>query len=141
MTRLPPVKLSPNAGREAEAIRAQRRLFNEAIAAHDAKRISICWLPDIQVSTSSGQPLLGRDEVQQAFARFFADPAFVTFERTPAQITISGDGRTAAEIGQWVGNWRGDPPTTLQGAYMASWQKHGGRWLIQAELYVPLEDA
>lgn len=140
MTRLPPVKLSPNAGREADAIRAQRQLFNAAIAAHDARRISACWLPDIQVSTSSGRPLIGRDAVQQAFEQFFADPAFVTFERTPDQVTISSDGRTAAETGHWVGSWRGNPPSMMRGAYMASWQKDGGRWLIQAELYVPLDD-
>ena len=125
---------SPN--REAQAIREQRRRFNEAIAAHDARKLDACWMADIHISTSAGQPIVGRAAYQQAFAQFFADAAFITFTRTPTQITLSDDGRTAAEAGEWIGRWRN--ATQQRGQYMASWHKEGSRWLIQAELYVPL---
>lgn len=128
-----------NTEREERAIRAQRRLFNDAIAAHDARRISACWLPDVMVMTSASVPLVGRAAVQHAFEGFFADPTFVTFVRTPTQIRVSTDGEHAAESGDWEGSWRGQPlPTIMRGTYLASWRKDGPRWLLQAELYVPL---
>jgi ketosteroid isomerase-like protein len=122
------------------AIRTQRRLFNEAIAAHDMRRIDACWLPDIQVSTSSGSALIGRDAVRAAFLQFFNDPEFDAFVRTPEQIQLSDDGATAAERGTWRGLWRGRRAGLNQGGvYMAAWVRDGSRWLIQAELYVPLQ--
>ncbi len=133
------IQLPQNPQREEHAIREQRRLFNEAIAAHDARNVGACWLPDVQVCTSDGRPLVGRAEVQQAFEQFFADPKFITFTRTSTQVTLSDDGRTAAEAGEWLGLWRGvDEPNTRRGAYLASWHKQGRNWLLQAELFVPL---
>jgi ketosteroid isomerase-like protein len=136
----------PDPERDERNIRTQRRLFNEAIAAHDPRRISACWLPDIQVMTSAGISLIGRDAVQRAFEGFFADPAFVTFVRTPTRIQIGadgGDGATAAEHGEWEGHWRGNGQLAIvrRGVYLGSWRKEGGqggRWLLQCELFVPL---
>ncbi len=135
-----PIRLPHNPEREAQAIREQRRRFNEAIAAHDTRKLDACWLADIHVSTSDNQPLIGRAAYQKAFEAFFAMPNFVTFVRTPGQVTVSGDGQTAAETGEWAGQWRlaANDLDIRRGQYMASWRKEGGRWLIQAELYVPL---
>jgi ketosteroid isomerase-like protein len=127
------------AERDERAIRTQRRLFNDAISAHDAKRISACWLPDIMVMTSASIPLVGRDAVQAIFERFFADPTFITFVRSTTGIRISADGEHAAETGEWEGSWRGNPlPTIMRGTYLGSWRKEDARWLLQAELFVPL---
>lgn len=134
--------VTPASQRASAVIRGQRRQFNEAILAHDATAIGAHWLPDIQVSTSSGRPLVGKDEYKRAFERFFADAAFITFARNTLTVTVSDDGKTAAEFGEWVGTWR--RPTVEQqqrGAYLASWRLIGGRWLIQAELYVPLGES
>ena len=128
-----------NLQRDEQAIREQRRLFNEAIAAHDAKRVGDCWLADVHVSASDGRPLIGRAAVQKAFEQFFADPTFVTFTRTPMTVTLSEDGSSAAEAGDWIGLWRkADGPTTRRGTYLASWRRQGRSWLLQAELFVPL---
>jgi uncharacterized protein (TIGR02246 family) len=133
------IPLPHNPQREAQAIREERRLFNEAIAAHDARHISDCWLPDVQVSTSDGRPLVGREAVRRAFEMFFADPTFITFTRTPTEVKVSEDGRTAAEFGEWVGEWRKADHSHIQrGAYLASWRKQNKRWLLHAELFVPL---
>lgn len=130
-----------NPEREEKAIREQRRLFNEAIAAHDARQVGATWLSDIQVSASDGRAMIGREAVQKAFEGFFADPNFIAFVRTPTQIRLSEDGNTAAEHGNWVGRWHhAGELSTRHGVYLGSWRKQGWRWLIQAELYVPLGD-
>lgn len=131
--------VTPASQQASAVIRERRRQFNDAIAAHDATSIGAHWLPDIQVSTSSGRPLVGKDEYKHAFERFFADAAFITFTRNTLTVTVSDDGKTAAESGEWVGRWRRPAGEQQQrGAYLASWRLIGGRWLIQAELYVPL---
>ena len=140
----PPIPLlfTHNIKRELEAIHEQRQLFNEAIRAHDARTVGACWLPDVQVSTSAGRPLVGREAVQRAFEHFFADLDFITFIRTPTQIVISEDGRTAAENGEWLGHWHAKNGRRIQrGTYLGSWRKRGKRWLLQAELFVPLGES
>lgn len=133
---------TPASRQAATVIREQRRQFNDAITAHDAAAIGAHWLPDIQVSTSSGRPLVGKDEYKRAFERFFADEAFIAFTRNTSTVTVSDDGKTAAESGEWVGRWRRRSGEQQQrGAYLASWRLIGGRWLIQAELYVPLGES
>jgi ketosteroid isomerase-like protein len=122
-----------------KTIRAQRAQFNDAILAHDPAAITTHWLPDIQVSTSAGRAIIGRDAYQQAFQGFFADTSFIAFVRETKSVLISEDGKTAAESGEWVGRWRAKQGEQRQhGAYLASWRFVAGRWLIQAELYVPL---
>jgi uncharacterized protein (TIGR02246 family) len=139
MTSNPIMPPPRNSQRNEQTIREQRRRFNDAIAAHDARRIGQCWLPDVQVSTSDGRPLVGRAAVQAAFEEFFADPTFVTFTRTTTQVTLSTDGNVAAEAGEWVGQWRKSSGlATRHGVYLASWHRQGQRWLLQAELFVPL---
>lgn len=126
----------PTSERDIQIIREQRRRFNEAIAARDTRKLDACWLPDIHISTSAGQPIIGRAEYQRAFESFFAMPDFIAFIRTSGMIVVSEDEHTAAEVGTWQGRWRKGPEQ--HGQYMASWRKEGNRWLIQAELYVPL---
>jgi uncharacterized protein (TIGR02246 family) len=136
-----PLLLTLNVKRETHAIHEQRRLFNEAIAAHDPRKVGACWLPDVQVSTSAGRPLVGREAVQRAFEQFFADDTFITFTRTPTQVSFSTDGTIAAETGEWVGLWRvksAGEPHAQRGTYLGSWRKRGDVWLLQAELFVPL---
>lgn len=133
---------TPETRQASTVIREQRRQFNDAIMTHDAAAIGAHWLPDIQVSTSSGRPLVGKDEYKRAFERFFADASFITFTRTTSTVTVSDDGKTAAEAGEWLGRWRRQNGEQQQrGAYLASWRLIGGRWLIQAELYVPLGES
>ena len=134
-----PLLFTHNVKRETQAIREQRHQFNDAITAHDARTVGACWLPDVQVSTSAGRPLVGREAVQRAFDHFFADADFITFIRTPTQIAISEDGHTAAETGEWLGHWRAKNRRRIQrGTYLGSWRKRGEQWLLQAELFVPL---
>jgi hypothetical protein len=51
---------------------------------------------------------------------------------------VAADGRRAAEIGRWVGSWKGG--VEISGAYMAAWRESRGQWLLERELYITLQD-
>jgi ketosteroid isomerase-like protein len=124
---------------DTQTIRERRKQFNDAILAHDVRALEKFWTPDIQVSTSANRALIGKDAYRAAFERFFGEDDFITFAREPKTITISDDGKTAAEQGEWLGRWRANVGEKRQrGVYLASWRKATGQWLIQSELYVPL---
>lgn len=120
----------------ADAIRARRKLTNRLIAAHDAGRLRPFLHPGITLITGDGTVLSGAAAVLDAFAAQFADPAFVTYERTTASVDLDREEARAAESGRWLATWRGAP--TLSGTYLAVWCKVTGQWVIESELYVTL---
>jgi ketosteroid isomerase-like protein len=117
------------------AIRAKRKLTNRLIAAHDALRLRPHLTDDMLLIAGDGEPIQGADAVVAAFARQFADPAFVAYLRTTETVELSGDGR-AAETGRWVGRWKNG--VEMSGVYMAAWRERRGQWLLERELYVTL---
>ncbi|MDR3508105.1 MAG: nuclear transport factor 2 family protein [Caulobacteraceae bacterium] len=122
-----------------DAIRARRRLTNKFIAAHEAARLRPFMTPDIKVIAGDGSLLVGVEQVLGAFHDQFQDPAFLTYERKTASVSIDADGARAAERGQWVGRWKPTAPTSLlNGDYLAAWRKVHGQWVIDSELYITL---
>jgi ketosteroid isomerase-like protein len=118
-----------------DAIRARRRLTNKLIAAHDAARLRPFFAPDIKLIAGGGGLLTGVDAVIKAFAAQFADPAFITYVRTPDSVALDAAGDHAAESGRWVAHWQAGE---IGGTYLAAWRKVTGQWVIQSELYVTL---
>ncbi|WGM37544.1 DUF4440 domain-containing protein [Caulobacter sp. NIBR1757] len=118
-----------------DAIRARRRLTNKFIAAHEAQRLAPFFVADANLIGGEGGLISGVRRIVEAFAAQFADPDFITYERTPAQITVDMDDARAAERGTWVGRWKDQ---TLAGDYLAVWRKMTGQWVIEQELYVTL---
>jgi ketosteroid isomerase-like protein len=116
------------------AIRAKRKLTNRLIAAHDAARLRPHFTDDIIVIVGDGGLIQGADAVVAAFASQFADPAFVTYERTTDTVEFADDGGRAAETGRWVGRWKGG--VEISGVYMAAWRESRGQWRLERELYV-----
>ena len=86
----------------------------------------------------NGELIQGADAVIAAFASQFADPAFITYLRSPQTVELSEDGHRAAESGHWVGSWKGG--LEVSGAYMAAWRESRGQWLLERELYITLRD-
>ena len=119
------------------AIRAKRKLTNRLIAAHDALRLRPHLTDDMLLIAGDGEPIQGADAVVNAFARQFADPAFIAYVRTADTVELAGDGRRAAETGRWVGQWKGG--VEMAGTYMAAWRESRGQWLLERELYVTLQ--
>lgn len=118
------------------AIRAKRKLTNRLIAAHEAARLRPHFTDDVVVIVGDGAVIEGAEAVVGAFASQFADPAFVTYERTTDTVEFADDGARAAETGRWVGRWKGG--VEISGVYMAAWRQNRGQWLLERELYVTL---
>lgn len=124
----------------ADAIRARRKLTNKLIAAHDASRLRPFLHPEMKLITGDGSLIVGAQAVVDAFAGQFADPAFVRYVRVTETVELDQDGERAAEAGRWEALWKGsDGETTMAGAYLATWRKVTGQWVIENELFVTLE--
>ena len=118
-----------------DAIRARRRLTNKLIAAHDAARLKPFFDPQASLIPGEGGLLMGAQAILAAFQAQFADPSFVTYERTTEGVTLDTEGKRAAETGAWVATWR---DAASSGTYLAVWKKQVGQWVIESETYVTL---
>jgi uncharacterized protein (TIGR02246 family) len=121
---------------EIERLRA---LSNRAIAAHDMAAFTPLFADDAVFVWSNGSSAVGKAGLVATFARDFADPAFVTYVRTPGQITVSDQGVRAVEHGTWTAlkrEARGE--TRYGGDYAAHWFKTPQGWRVRGELYVKL---
>lgn len=110
-------------------------MTNRFIAAHQAQRLRPFMTADARLTGGEGGMLMGAEAIIDAFEGQFSDPDFVTYERTPGDITLDHEGLRAAEHGTWIGRWRDQ---TLGGDYLAVWRKVVGQWVIEQELYVTL---
>lgn len=126
-------------GGAAAEVRAARARSNAAIAARDADAVVGFMVPDVVVTAGNGGVLVGRDSSRAAFARQFADSAFLGYVRTPDDVQPSSHRPLAAERGSWVGRWRrADGVQELHGTYLAMWRRTGAGWQIRSELFVTL---
>ena len=124
----------------AGEIAAARARSNSAIAAHDIEGISREWLPDIHVVSSTGTQNRGVDANARSMQAAFARRPDTRWVRTPHTITVNERWDVASEEGRWVGTWtEPDGPLRISGTYLAQWRRVNGRWLIQAEVFVPIE--
>ena len=128
-----------SAGDATGEIRALRAQSNAAIAAHDAAALAAVNAPDYALLPGSlGVPLRGED-VSRRLAVAFEDPTFITYVRTPGQVSISSSGKRAAETGTWVGTWRKpDGEMRLSGVYQAMWLPTPAGWRLKNESFVTL---
>jgi ketosteroid isomerase-like protein len=126
------------AGLDERQIRAARAEFNAAIARHDVPAILSFLEQEYRASVSSGE-FRNREEMGNAFAARFAEFKDALYVRTPDSVQVSSNGAYASETGRWVGSWTTPSgPFRTGGRYAAYWRKTNGRWLLHAELYVPL---
>jgi ketosteroid isomerase-like protein len=115
------------------AIRQRRDQSNAAIARHDVGSVVAVHHDHARIIGSDGSLLDGAAAIARAFAASFADPDFLTYVRSPVGIAVNGS--TAAETGNWTGQWK---RREVRGTYLARWSREGAGWRIVAELFVPL---
>jgi len=128
------------ASADEKLIRDARSRSNAAIAAHDVAGIARAWLSDVHVVSSTSTQTGGSQANQQRMARQFELRPDTIYVRTPATIEIYSPWDVASERGTWVGRWtEPDGKLEIGGTYLAQWRKVNGKWLIQAELYVPTQ--
>ncbi len=121
-------------------IRAARARSNTAIAAHDIEGITREWMPDVHVVSSTGTQNGGIDTNARSMQAAFDRRPDTKWVRTPHTISVNERWDVASEEGRWVGTWtEPDGPLEIGGTYLAQWRRVNGRWLIQAEVFVPLE--
>jgi hypothetical protein len=114
-------------------IRQLRDQSNAAIARHEVGPAVGFHHDRARIIGSDGSLLDGAAAIARAFAASFADPDFVAYARSPLSIAVNGS--TAAETGNWIGQWR---RREVRGTYMARWSREPAGWRIVAELFVPL---
>ena len=126
-------------GSDERQIRTARAEFNAAIARHDVPAILTFLEVEFRASVSSGEFLNSREEMGNSFTARFAEFKDVLYVRTPEAVEVSSNAAYASETGRWVGTWTTPTgPFRTGGRYAAYWRKSNGRWLLHAELYVPL---
>ena len=122
-----------------DAIRTVRSSSNRAIAKRDVTALAQTWLPDLNVTISSGAVVSSGEEMTRLFDQAFSDPDLITYLRTPSEIRLSPGKTYAAESGDWTGRWReGAGEKVVGGTYLAQWHKVEEGWRIRSELFVAL---
>lgn len=133
-----PVELL-SVGQHEPAIRAARQAFNEAIAARQFDRFGEFLMPDAETIGSNGTVLHGVEAYAAAIRSRAEDPDFVTYVRSPEEVTVGAVVGLASESGIWRGTWRGNEETVVSGRYLAQWRRTADGWRLHAELYVGLD--
>ena len=118
-------------------IRQARSAFNDALVSKDLPFIDALLQTDYAVMPSFSARCFDKPGILDVYRNYFADPAFITFDRTPDSIVFGTDGKRAAETGRWRGLWRGQPDKA--GIYHAAWLLTDQDWKLTKESYVLLE--
>jgi uncharacterized protein DUF4440 len=85
----------------------------------------------------------GRFANPQELAKFYANLTKrrpdVTWTRTPESVEVNEEWNNASERGTWKEVWtEPDGQTVLTGNYQALWKRDKGKWLLDAEIFIPL---
>jgi len=123
---------------DEQMIRAARGQSNAAIAKHDLDGIAAAWMDDVHVVSSTSAQAAGKNANRQRMAAQFKNRPDTIYIRKPLTIEVYAPWDVASERGEWTGKWsEPDGPLEIGGSYQAQWRKIDGRWLIQAEVFVP----
>lgn len=131
---------TPMPADDAELIRAARGRHNAAIIAHDVAAVRAGFVDDYKgIAGSGGELIAGGDAMAAYFAAAFRNPAFISFVRTPAMITVAVPADRAMERGTWLGRTRSEAgERRLHGEYLAVWVPTPQGWRLRSETFVTL---
>ena len=119
------------------AIRVARAAFNRALAEGDLAAIGPLLAADAVMVTGTDSAIIaGRKAQLMAWKREFAAKDRMVYTRTPDRIVASPVEPVAMEHGRWQGSVGG--AVQASGDYSAKWREAGGRWVIEAEIYLTL---
>ena len=120
------------------AIRAARSRLNEALSKQQLAAMNEELVENVSV-TGPAWRTVGRDQLVQAYTRLISRRPDLVWIREPQAVRINASWLFASESGEWRESWReGGVFTELRGSYLALWRKVDGRWLLDAEVFVPL---
>ena len=129
--------------KEERRILAAREFSNQAIKNKDTAALASVWTTDYHVVTSRNSELPGRIANRDRFAKEFSARPDVIYIRTPENIQVFEAWGMASETGHWTGRWTEsenglEEQVALKGTYFAKWHRIDGKWMIRAEIFVPL---
>jgi hypothetical protein len=134
-------QLSPSSDPDEVAIRAARVRLNDALARQQFAAMQEELVDNVSI-TGPVWRTVGRDQLLQAYTRLTSRRPDLVWIREPQAIRINASWLFASESGEWRESWReGGVFTELRGSYLALWRKVEGRWLLDAEVFVPLSCA
>jgi hypothetical protein len=132
---------SPSSDPDEAAIRAARGRLNEALAKRQLAAMNEELVDNVSI-TGPVWRTVGRDQLLQAYTRLTSRRPDLVWIREPQAVRINASWLFASESGEWRESWReGGVLTELRGSYLALWRKVEGRWLLDAEVFVPLSCA
>jgi ketosteroid isomerase-like protein len=118
-------------------IRSAREASNQALMHHDIQAFAASLDEDFVMVRGNGVLVPSRQACLDTFAKDFADPNSVRYQRLPVTVVISHAAPLAAEQGDW-GAIRPDGSRAYGGTYMAMWRKTKAGWKLRSELFVVL---
>jgi hypothetical protein len=122
------------------AIRLRRATFNRALAEADLHAIGPLLAQNAILVTGTDSAILsGRKAQLVAWKREFSAPERMTYARTPETVVPSAVEPIALEHGRWEGVAAATGQPLASGSYTAKWRMIGAEWVIEAEIYLTLE--
>jgi ketosteroid isomerase-like protein len=120
----------------AADIRALRKQSNAAIASLDAQYVVSFMSEEVEVTVAGGPVLRGRVANIEAWETQMRAKGFGGYVRTPEQVTVDLESKSANEVGHWVGRWRMNGRAHEQeGRYSAEWKLGAMGWEIARERF------
>lgn len=123
---------------DVAAIRAARRVQNDAMAAGDVEHAATFWTADITIRRALGTGLNGIDAYKAIVEHAPIPDTALVYQRATANVNVSAHWPLAFETGTWSARVGGKGVEVMGGRYSAQWVKRDGRWLIRAEVFVAL---
>lgn len=110
-------------------VRATSRDFVEAFNTGDAAAVAKLWTTDGQLVDASGRVLKGRDEIESAYKKFFADHPGEKIDVSIDSINLLSDDAALEQGSAMLEAAKSDGPSS-GGKYTAVHVKEGGKWLM-----------
>jgi ketosteroid isomerase-like protein len=133
-----PMTLALSADSDESVIRDARRQMSEALAAREFAVIEQHITSNVSI-TGPVWRTVGREQVIQAYSRLMTRRPDLAWTYEAQEIRFNRDWPVASESGTWRETWsEPDGLTDLRGSYMALWRRMDGRWLLDAQVFIPL---
>jgi ketosteroid isomerase-like protein len=127
----------PGAAQADHQIRAQRTVFNRAIAHGDLKAIGAVLADKALIVTGADSLVFnGKADELRLWSEDLAATSRGIYVRTPDRITLSPVAPMAMESGHYKGVDTKSAKDWSSGIYFAKWSRIGGQWLIESETYM-----
>ena len=133
-----PVMPSWSTEADEAAIRSARQQMSEALSRREFAAIGQHLTDKVSI-TGPVWRTVGREQVLHAYSDLMSRRPDLVWTYEPQEVRVNRDWWFASESGAWRETWREpDGLTELRGSYMALWRRAEGRWLLDAQVFIPL---